>query len=110
LLYLQDGVWAGERVLPEGWVKYSTTPTPKAPQGQYGAFFWLNAGTPGNPSDRIWPSAPTDAFTARGYQEQYVAVIPSKKLVIVRFGATSVRDAWDMNAFISRVCAAIPDK
>lgn len=110
LFYLQDGVWAGERVLPEGWVKYSTTPTPKAPQGQYGAFFWLNAGTPGNPSDRIWPSAPTDAFTARGYQEQYVAVIPSKKLVIVRFGATSVRDAWDMNAFISRVCAAIPDK
>jgi len=110
LLYLQDGVWAGERVLPEGWVKYSTTPTPKAPQGQYGAFFWLNAGTAGNPSDRLWPNVPTDAFTARGYQEQYVAVIPSKKLVIARFGATSVRDAWDMNDFIARVTAAFPDK
>ena len=110
LLYLQDGVWEGERILPEGWVKYSATPTPKAPQGQYGALFWLNAGTEGNPSDRIWPNAPMDAFAARGYQEQSVVIIPSKKLVIVRFGATSVRAAWDINDFISRVVAAIPDK
>jgi CubicO group peptidase (beta-lactamase class C family) len=101
LLYLQDGVWGGERILPEGWVKYTTTPTPKAPQGKYGAFFWLNAGTEGNPIDRPWPNAPRDAFAARGYQEQYVVVIPSKKLAIVRFGATSVRGAWDMNDFIS---------
>jgi CubicO group peptidase (beta-lactamase class C family) len=110
LLYLQDGVWDGERVLPEGWVKYSATPTPKAPQGQYGALFWLNAGTKSNPEDRVWPNAPADAFAARGYQEQYVVIIPSKKLVIVRFGATSVRAAWDMNAFISQVIAAIPGK
>jgi CubicO group peptidase (beta-lactamase class C family) len=110
LLYLHDGVWQGERILPEGWVKYSATPTPKAPQGQYGAMFWLNAGVKGNPSDRIWPNAPTDSFAARGYQEQYVVIIPSKKLVIVRFGATSVRAAWDMNDFISKVVAAIPTK
>ena len=37
LLYLQDGMWNGERVLPEGWVTYTTTPTPKAPRGEYGA-------------------------------------------------------------------------
>lgn len=43
--------------------------------------------------DRLWPNAPRDAFAARGYQEQYVVIIPSKKLVIVRFGATSVRGA-----------------
>jgi CubicO group peptidase (beta-lactamase class C family) len=110
LLYLQDGVWGGERILPEGWVKYTTTPTPKAPQGKYGAFFWLNAGTEGNPIDRPWPDAPRDTFSARGYQEQYVVIIPSKKLVIVRFGATSVRGAWDMNDSISRVTAALPEK
>lgn len=110
LLYLQDGVWAGERILPEGWLKYTATPTPKAPQGQYGAFFWLNAGAESNPKDRLWPSAPRDALAARGYQDQYVVIIPSGKLVIVRFGATSVRTAWDMNDFISRVISCIPDK
>jgi len=110
LLYLQDGVWEGERILPEWWVKYSATPTPKAPHGQYGALFWLNAGTESNPKDRMWPDAPRDAFAAKGYQEQSVVIIPSKKLVIVRFGATSVRAAWNMNDFISRVTAAIGDK
>ena len=40
LLYLQDGVWDGERLFPEGWVAYTTTPTPQAPQGEYGAMFW----------------------------------------------------------------------
>jgi hypothetical protein len=49
-------------------------------------------------------------FSARGYQEQYVVIIPSKKLEIVRFGATSVRAAWDMNDFLSRVTAAVTRK
>lgn len=107
LLYLQDGMWQGERILPEGWVKYTTTPTPKAPKGQYGALFWLNRGEEGEPGNRLWPNAPRDAFAARGYQEQYMVVIPSKSLVIVRFGATSIRKAWDMDAFLARVTASI---
>ena len=45
LLYLNDGVWQGERILPKGWVGYSITPTPAAPKGEYGAHFWLNSGT-----------------------------------------------------------------
>jgi hypothetical protein len=59
---------------------------------------------------RIWPDAPGDAFAARGYQEQYVVIIPSMKLAIVRFGSTSVRAAWGMNDFLSRVTAAVADK
>ena len=95
LLYLNDGVFRGERILPQGWVSYTTTPTPGAPKGQYGALFWLNAGTPGDPDDRRWPELPPDAFSAEGFQGQRVVIIPSKKLVLLRFGATSRRDAWD---------------
>ena len=108
LLYLQDGVWNGVRILPEGWVQYTTTPTPKAPRGEYGALFWLNAGAPGKPDDRLWPHAPEDAYAAQGFQEQKVIVIPSKKLVLVRFGATSPRAAWDTDAFIAGVIRALP--
>lgn len=110
LLYLQDGVWDGKRVLPEGWVAYSTTPTPKAPWGEYGALFWLNAGAPGSPENRLWPHAPVDAYAAQGFQEQRVIVIPSKEVVLVRFGATSERSAWDTDAFITGVLQSLPER
>ena len=106
LLYLQDGVWEGERILPEDWVAYTITPTPGAPKGEYGALFWLNAGNPDNPDERRYPGSPGDEFEASGFQEQRVIIIPSKKLVLVRFGATSHRPAWDTDAFIQNVLAA----
>lgn len=107
-LYLQDGVWNGERILPEGWVKYSTTPTPKATKGEYSAYFWLNAGNPANPDDRRWPGAPPDTFAAQGFQGQSVVIIPSRELVLVRFGATSKSIAWSLDEFIKEVLAAMP--
>ncbi len=108
LLYLQDGIWQGERILPEGWVAYTTTPTAKAPKGEYGALFWLNAGAASSPADRLWPSVSPDTYAAQGFQEQKVIVVPSRKLVLVRFGATSVRTAWNTEAFIAGVLAALP--
>ncbi len=108
LFYLQDGVWNGERILPEEWVKYSTTPTPNAPMGEYGAMFWLNAGAPGNPEHRKWPDAPIDMFVAQGYMEQRVMMIPSKKLIVVRFGATADKEAWDSNEFLKLLLPAFP--
>jgi len=108
LLYFQDGVWRGERVLPDGWVKYSTTPTPKAPMGQYGRLFWLNAGSPDDPNRRLWPSAPRDAFAAQGFQEQKLIIIPSRKLILVRLGATTDREAWDTDAFIKSILDCLP--
>ena len=109
LLYLQDGVWNGERILPEGWVKYTTTPTPRAPQGKYGAFFWLNAGAPSDASDRMMAPVPADTFFARGFQEQRVFIVPSKNLVLVRFGATSEKSAWNDEAFVASMLAALPE-
>jgi len=108
LLYLQDGVWQGERIFPPGWVKYTTTPTAATPRGEYGAHVWLNAGSATDPDDRRWPNAPRDAYAALGFQEQKVIVIPSRKLVLVRFGATADRKTWNTDEFIKNILACLP--
>jgi CubicO group peptidase (beta-lactamase class C family) len=107
MLYLNDGVWNGERILPEGWVKYTVTPAAGAKKGQYGAQWWLNAGAPGNPADRTYPDAPTDLFWADGYEGQNVFVIPSKQLVIAKLSMSHNGEYMDDNAFLKDVCSAV---
>lgn len=109
LLYLNDGVWEGERILPEGWVAYSSTPTSTAPQGQYGAHFWLNRGNPNNPEDRPFPQLPTDMFLAQGVQGQVVVIIPSCKLVIVRLGMSHYGD-WGFVSLVEDILHAIKER
>jgi len=87
LLYLNDGVIGGKRILPEGFVKYSARPTPAAFVG-YGAGFWTNLGDSFGANYRIQNGWPRDAFFAKGSIGQYVIVIPSQRLVITRFGRT----------------------
>ena len=106
LLYLNDGIWNGERILPEGWVKYTTTPAKGADRGQYGAQFWLNAGAPNDPSNRYYPDVPTDLFWADGFEGQNVFIIPSKKLVVVKLGL-SQGDYLDDNKFLAGIIEAL---
>jgi CubicO group peptidase (beta-lactamase class C family) len=87
-LFRRDGVWDGRRLLPEGWVRYATTPTPKAPLGSYGAHWWLNAGAPGDPAERPWPGLPAEVYAARGHSGQWAVVVPSSRVVVVRLGLT----------------------
>ncbi|HTE41104.1 MAG TPA: serine hydrolase domain-containing protein, partial [Steroidobacteraceae bacterium] len=80
LLYLNDGVWNGERVLPEGWAEFVATPGPVQPAGngpRYGAQFWLYGGL-----DGLAPGA----FSPNGGQGQFAMIIPSQNLVVVRRG------------------------
>jgi CubicO group peptidase (beta-lactamase class C family) len=102
LLYLNDGVWNGERILPEGWVKYTTTPATATESGEYGAQWWLNAGAKDNAANRLYPDLPTDTFLADGFEGQFVFVIPSKKLVVVRLGL-SQNAKPDLNKFVADV-------
>jgi CubicO group peptidase (beta-lactamase class C family) len=85
LLYLDDGVIGGKRILPEGWVKYSASPTPNAWVG-YGAGFWTNLGDSFGATYRIEHGWPRDAFFAKGTIGQYVVIVPSERLLIVRLG------------------------
>lgn len=91
LLYLHDGVWRGERLLPEGWVRFSTTGP-----GVYGALWWLNGGR--------WPHLPADAYAAEGYEGQYVCVIPSKDLVVVHLALFPARP--DIDGLVNRLLHA----
>ncbi len=82
MLYLQDGVWNGERVLPDGWVEYASTVAPAwDADGRPiygGAFFWIN-GTESFP-------IPKEAFYMAGAGGQYTIIIPSHDMVVVRLG------------------------
>lgn len=85
LLYLNDGVAGARRILPEGWVKYSSSPAPNAWVGM-GAGFWTNQGDSFGARYRIEQGWPRDAFFAKGTIGQYVIIIPSERMVIVRLG------------------------
>ncbi|MGA0601965.1 serine hydrolase domain-containing protein [Caulobacter sp. KR2-114] len=85
-LYLDDGVVGGERILPAGWVDYSARPTPGSEAFGYGAGFWTNRGDGQAQRMRVAAGLPADSFMARGSQGQYVLIIPSRHVVIVRMG------------------------
>ncbi|MCK6617752.1 MAG: beta-lactamase family protein [Cyclobacteriaceae bacterium] len=108
LLYLNDGYWMNERILPEGWVEYTATPAKGAKRGEYGAQFWLNAGNADNPSDRHFPDVPADMLYCSGYEDQYVFIIPSKNLVVVRLGLTT-GNGVDYNQFLKHIIDALPE-
>jgi CubicO group peptidase (beta-lactamase class C family) len=81
LLYLHDGVWNGQRILPEGWVERARRPTAGS-KGRYGAQWWLSFSDPeGVPNAKR--QFPPDAFMARGHQEQAIIVVPSRNAVLV---------------------------
>jgi CubicO group peptidase (beta-lactamase class C family) len=92
LLYLNDGVVGGERILPEGWVNYSARYTFGSDEYGYGAGFWTNRGTSSGALTRVHAGMPDDSFMARGILGQYVVVIPSAKIVIVRLGMAYTQD------------------
>jgi CubicO group peptidase (beta-lactamase class C family) len=78
LLYVQDGVWQGTRILPEGWSKFVSTPAPAWKRAVYGGFFWIN-------SDGAW-NLPKEAYIMAGAGGQNTFVVPSHQLVVVRMG------------------------
>ena len=98
LLYLNNGHWNGEQLFSDNWVTYVTTPTANS-DGLYGAHFWLNAGGK-------YPDVPRDLYSANGYEGQYVFIIPSKELVVVRTGLAE-DPVFNVNEFLSDIISAI---
>ena len=118
LLYVQNGLWNGERLWPKGWVDYSTTPsstlldstgTHRGPNG-YGAQIWL------------WPpfeaNKPASHFYMGGDGGQFVTMLPKEELVIVRMGWRALGTdftengayLFDRAGMVARVLAALPNQ
>jgi CubicO group peptidase (beta-lactamase class C family) len=96
-LYLRDGIWDGERVLPEGWVAHARQVTPgSANEGQeYGAHWWLQPGGEGT-------------FSANGYGGQYVFVAPARDLVAVRLGESTAEQGPAIRAWLRALVERFP--
>lgn len=99
---------AGPDVLPADWLRFSTSPTPQAPEGKYGAHWWLKLskelGGGTAPAARL----PSDAFHALGHEGQCLTIIPSRRLVAVRLGLSIDIKAWDHAAFLADLLGALP--
>jgi CubicO group peptidase (beta-lactamase class C family) len=98
LLLDNDGIWFDERILPEGWIEFISTPAPTRPmepnkQG-YGAQFWLFGSMPG---------LPENTFTSAGNKGQYVTVVPDQNLVVVRTGVDPAGHRWNQPAFTAEI-------
>jgi hypothetical protein len=106
LLYLNDGVIGGKRILPEGWVGYSASLTPGAWAGM-GAGFWTNLGDSKGSWFRTSLGMPQDAFYASGVLGQYVIIVPSERLVVARFGVSGNQyDIEGVSKLVADVIAA----
>lgn len=100
-LYLNNGMWQGERLLPENWRQYVSKPSGPQPEGRgfgYGATFWLMNQSEGVPEDTI------AGFGNRG---QYLVIIPSLDMVIVRRGYDTTDGRFDIAAFTRDVVAVL---
>ena len=102
LLYLNGGVWNGERIISEAWIDFVRTPAP-ATVGLgsfYGAQFWLV------PDDR--DDVPPDAYSTAGNRGQFALIVPSHDLVIVRRGLDWGRQGFDRWELVEEVLRAFP--
>ena len=96
-LMLNGGTINGARIMTEDWVSRATTPNTSENQRAYGYQWWLNRGN----EELRWSDMPADAYSAQGNRQQYLMVIPSLDLVIVRLGWTA--GGYPVNEIFSEI-------
>jgi len=101
LLYLNNGIWDGERLISEEWIDFVRTPAPATVGngGHYGGQWWL---VPEGRTD-----VPSDAYSTSGNRGQYTIIVPSDDMVIVRRGLDYGRQGFDRWALTREVLKAV---
>jgi CubicO group peptidase (beta-lactamase class C family) len=99
LLYLRDGVWAGQRILPEGWVDHGRRLRSIDPENGrgYGAHWWVVADDE------------HETFWASGYHGQMIVCVPALDVVLVRCGRTDASLGPNLYDWRARVTAALAE-
>ena len=105
MLYLQGGVWNGERIISEEWIDFVRTPAPSTAEtgNFYGGQFWL---VPDGRKD-----IPGSAYATSGNRGQFVVIVPTHDIVIVRRGLDYGRqgfDRWDMTREVLKAFGEMP--
>ncbi len=109
-LYLNDGLWDNDRILPRGWAKYVASPAPAQPPNRlgdnadkpgrgYGVQFWLYENFPG---------VPGGTYAALGNRGQFIIIVPSRNVVIVRRGYDYTGQRFDGPAFTAEILKYLP--
>lgn len=106
-LYLDHGRVGSRTILSPSWIEYTRRPTPTNDQGRYGAHWWLNADP--SEGERRWPSLGPDVYAATGFEGQYVVVLPSEELVVVRLGVDR-GPRIDIEGLVARVLDAVDER
>ena len=106
-LYLDRGVVAGRPVVTPAWVDFVRTPAPTNPG--YGGQFWLNRPRPAGGETALFADqGPADAYAAIGHLGQYVIIVPSRHLVVVRLGKTQDDVLPPVKAALGRLVNSFP--
>jgi CubicO group peptidase (beta-lactamase class C family) len=100
------GSVGGAQLVPRAWIEFMTRPSPRAPD--YGAMTWLNRPSGGKRDELFAAQGPKDAFGLVGHLGQYVIVVPSKDLTIVRLGKTDGPDRPALVDAIAQIAALYP--
>ncbi len=98
LLYLQNGKVADQQIFPNWWAEYTASPA-EGSENKYGAQFWKQ-------NDEEFPNVPKDMYFADGFQGQRIFIIPSKNLVVVRFGLSNKGDI-SYNKLLKEIIEAV---
>ncbi len=100
LLYRNDGVFNGERILPEGWVKYCVTEASDS-KGEFGSYFWLNRSM-------TLPSVPSDMYACQGHDGQRIFILPTQDLIVVVLGNSRKSEgAMDFNGLLKDIISTL---
>jgi CubicO group peptidase (beta-lactamase class C family) len=107
---LQDGVWQGKRILPEGFVQGMQQVAP-ASEGKYGqgqVWRWGPfSDIPGEPNPDTPYHLPADTYWMLGHDGQSIAIVPSQQLVVVRLGLTPYQLNYKPQALLAKVVNAV---